>query len=259
MLYPSAHNTTLWKTILSGDPYPIRGMYVHASNLRVNVANTRQVEEALRSLDFILACDIMMNPTVEWADIVLPATTWIERDEVTAHQQASIDEIQIGQTVLRRGECRTNYAIINDLARRLGVANMFPPESDEPFFDFMLEKTGLTWKALKERGGYIFPTVYKKYEKHGFGTPSKKVELANSLMANDRNGPPARIPGARREPPEHARACPGVSAHHYHRRQDRHVPPLGRTQHRHPARSDAPPADEHPSRHGRQARDSRGR
>ena len=59
----------------------VRGTYIHASNLRVNVANTRQVEEALKSLDFILACDIMMNPTVEWADIVLPATTWIERDE----------------------------------------------------------------------------------------------------------------------------------------------------------------------------------
>ena len=41
----------------------------------------------------------------------------------TAHQQASIDEIQLGQTVLRRGECRTNYAIINDLARRLAVPN----------------------------------------------------------------------------------------------------------------------------------------
>jgi anaerobic selenocysteine-containing dehydrogenase len=207
MLYPSAHNTTLWKTILSGDPYPVRGMYIHACNLRVNVANTRQVEEALKSLDFILACDIMMNPTVEWADIVLPATTWIERDEVTAHQQASIDEIQLGQTVLRRGECRTNYAIINDLARRLGVGNMFPSESDEPFFDFMLEKTGLTWKALKERGGYVFPTVYKKYEQNGFGTPSKKVELANSRMANLGMDP---LPGYR-EPDESPLSTPDLA------------------------------------------------
>lgn len=182
LMYPSAHNTTLWKTILSGEPYPVKGMYIHACNLRVNVANARQVEEALRSLDFILAVDIMMNPTVQWADIVLPAATWIERDEVTAHQQASINEIQMGQTVLRRGECRSNYAIINDLARRLGVKNMFPPESDAPFFDFMLEKTGLTWKALKEKGGFVFPERFRKYEKDGFHTPSGKVELVNSRM-----------------------------------------------------------------------------
>jgi anaerobic selenocysteine-containing dehydrogenase len=182
MLYPSAHNTTLWKTILTGDPYPIKGMYIHACNLIVNVANSRQVEEALRSLDFIVAVDIMMNPTTELADIVLPATTWIERDEVTSHHQASYNAIQIGQTVVRLGECRTNYAIINDLAKRLGVRNMFPPESDEPFFNFLLEKTGLTWKELKARGGYSFPEVYKKYERNGFNTSSKKVELANSKM-----------------------------------------------------------------------------
>jgi anaerobic selenocysteine-containing dehydrogenase len=207
MMYPSAHNTTLWKTILSEEPYPIKGMYIHACNLRVNVANTRQVEEALRRLDFILAVDIMMNPTVEWADIVLPATTWIERDEVTAHQQASINEIQMGQTVIRRGECRTNYTIINDLARRLGVKNMFPPESDEPFFDFMLENTGLTWKELKEKGGYVFPDHYKKYEKNGFNTPSKKVELANSKMKNLGMDP---LPGYR-EPDESPLSTPELA------------------------------------------------
>ena len=184
MLYPSAHNATLWKTILTGEPYPIKGMYIHACNLIVNVANSKQVEEALRSLDFILAVDIMMNPTIELADMVLPATTWIERDELTSHHQASYNAIQIGQTVVRSGECRTNYAIINELAKRLDVKHMFPPESDEPFFNFLLEKTGLTWKELKERGGHSFLDVYKKYEKNGFNTPSKKVELANRKMRN---------------------------------------------------------------------------
>jgi anaerobic selenocysteine-containing dehydrogenase len=184
MLYPSAHNATLWKTILTGKPYPIKGMYIHACNLLVNVANSRQVEKALRSLEFILAVDIMINPTVELADIVLPATMWIERDEVTSHHQASYDMIQMGQTVVRLGECRTNYSIINELAKRLDVEHMFPPESDEPFFDFLLEKTGFTWRELKERGGHNFPHVYKKYEKNGFNTPSKKVELANSRMKN---------------------------------------------------------------------------
>jgi anaerobic selenocysteine-containing dehydrogenase len=84
---------------------------------------------------------------------------------------------------------------------------MFPPESDEPFFDFMLEKTGLTWKALKERGGYVFPTVYKKYEQSGFNTPSKKVELANSLMASLGMDP---LPGYR-EPAESPLSTPDLA------------------------------------------------
>jgi len=182
VLYATAHNSTLWKTMLSGTPYPVKGMYIHGTHLAVNVANSTQVVDALRSLEFLLVVDIMMNPTAELADIVLPATTWLERDEVACHIQASYNAIQIGQAVVRRGECRSNYAIMNDLARRLGVENMFPPESDEPFFNFMIEKTGLTWKALKEKGGHYFPDVYKKYEKNGFNTPSKKVEFANSKM-----------------------------------------------------------------------------
>ena len=141
-----------------------------------------QVIDALRRLEWVVVVDILMNPTAELADILLPAATWLERDEVACHIQASTNAIQIGQAVVRRGECRSNYAIMNDLARRLGVENMFPPESDEPFFDFMLGKTGLTWKILKEKGGHYFPDVYKKYEKNGFNTPSKKVELANSKM-----------------------------------------------------------------------------
>jgi len=48
----------------------------------------------------------------------------------------------------------------------------------------LLEKTGLTWEDLKQKGGFSFPDVYKKYEKDGFSTPSKKVELANSKMRN---------------------------------------------------------------------------
>jgi anaerobic selenocysteine-containing dehydrogenase len=48
----------------------------------------------------------------------------------------------------------------------------------------LLEKTGLKWKELKERGGHYFPNVYKRYERNGFNTPSKKVELANSKMKN---------------------------------------------------------------------------
>jgi len=146
------------------------------------VANSRQVLEALRSLDFLVVVDILMTPTAQMADILLPATTWLERDEVACHAQASYNAIQIGQAVVRCGEARSNYSIMNDLAKRMGVENMFPPESDEPYFDFLLEKTGLTWKKLKEKGGHTFPDVYKKYEKNGFNTPSKKVELANSKM-----------------------------------------------------------------------------
>ena len=51
--------------MLDGKPYPVKGIYIHGTNLAVNVANTQQVLEALRSLEFIVVVDILMNPTAK--------------------------------------------------------------------------------------------------------------------------------------------------------------------------------------------------
>ena len=246
---PPPITPSLWKTMLDDKPYPVKGIYIHGTHLAVNVANTPQVTAALRGLEFIVVVDILMNPTAELADILLPAATWLERDEVACHIQASYNAIQIGQAVVRQGECRSNYAIMNDLARRLGLENMFPPESDEPFFNFMIEKTGLTWKTLKEKGGHTFPDVFKKYEKNGFNTPSKKVEFANSRMKKLGVDP---LP-VHREPSESPISTPELAREypvdHYHRGPVVDVPPLGRPEYRDPPGADAPSPDEHQPGH----------
>lgn len=183
ILAPSAHNHTVWQTMLTGQPYPVKALYCHGSNILRSYANTKMVTEALANLDFIVVADLFLTETAAIADIILPAASWMERSAVTRNEQTSINHLHLQRQVTQRGECRTDLAILNELARRLGVGNgMFPTE--EAYFDFVLKSSGLTFKEFERRGGLTFPQTFRKYESDGFRTPSGKVQLYDEKLAS---------------------------------------------------------------------------
>ena len=181
MMGPSAHNHTVWKTMLTGQPYTVKAVYCHGSNMLRTYANTKMVTDALRKLDFFVVADLFPTETVAMADIVLPAASWMERSAVTRNEQTSINHLHLQQKVIELGECRSDLSILNELARRLGFADrMFP--SEEAYFDFLLQPSGLTFEELKRRGVVSIPHVFRKYESEGFHTPSRKVQLYDERL-----------------------------------------------------------------------------
>jgi len=48
----------------------------------ISYANSKEVYESLMTLDFMVVMDLYMTPTAELADIVLPAASWLEVDEI---------------------------------------------------------------------------------------------------------------------------------------------------------------------------------
>ena len=75
---PTAHMPTLWETIATDKPYPVKAALIFGSNALISYSNTPRVEEAMRKLEFIAVCDLFMTPTAQMADIVLPASSWLE-------------------------------------------------------------------------------------------------------------------------------------------------------------------------------------
>lgn len=176
MLQPSAHNHAVWQAILTGKPYPVRAIYCQGSNMIAGYANTSMVMDALKSLDFFVVADFFMTETAELADIVLPVATWMERDSVTRSDQTSIDNFHLQQKIAQIGECWSDFRILNELAKKLGFAErMFP--TDQAYFDFLLEPSGMTFQEFKKVGVISVPYSFKKYETHGFNTPSRKIQL----------------------------------------------------------------------------------
>ena len=166
--------------ILSGKPYPIKAFFIMGSNTLVSHSNPLKMIEALRKIDFIAAVDLFMTPTAQMADIVLPAASWLETDDVADMHFAWC--VLVRQKVATIGECRDDKQIFIELAHRMGLEDGFPWRNVREYCDWVLKDSGVTFDEFKELGIIKGQMRYRKYEKEGFDTPSKKVELRCSTL-----------------------------------------------------------------------------
>ncbi len=185
---PTAHMPTLWETIATDDPYPVKAALIFGSNAVVSYSNTPRVEEAMARLEFLAVCDLFMTPTAELADIVLPASSWLERDNLISSFQVCPTTTIAQQKAAEVGEARSDVDICCQLARKLGVGEHFWNDAAE-LYDELIKPAGMTFAEFKARKRIHAPFVYRLYEKKGFNTPSGKVELYSSLLEQNRCAP----------------------------------------------------------------------
>lgn len=202
---PSAHIPGVFRAMRTGEPYRIRAFLMFGNNPLVTVANAKEVRESMLCADLIVATELFMTPSAALADYVLPAAYWPEVNQVIELPYVLELGIAAQQRVVQVGECRQDEEIMIDLARRLGLPGA--AESLEQLLDFRLEPLGLTFEQLKERHLVQPPQEYRKYERGGFRTPSRKVELFSKGLVRLGYDP---LP-THREPPESPISAPGVA------------------------------------------------
>ncbi|MBI5586086.1 MAG: molybdopterin-dependent oxidoreductase [Deltaproteobacteria bacterium] len=170
---------SITRAILERDPYPVRCAYVQGGNPLLTYPNAARTFAAFNQLDFLVVADLFMNPTAALADVVLPAASCFEYDAVIAPPYYPV--VQVQQQVARVGDCRSDYAMIQGLARRLGLGEFFWDREQE-CLDFILQPAGLTFDEFRRIGVLTGRKDYRHYEKGGFATPSKKVELFSGRL-----------------------------------------------------------------------------
>lgn len=166
----------VWDAIETGEPYPVRSLVVHASNTLMARENAGRVYEALKKLDFLVTVDIFPTPTTELADVVLPAATWLENDNIAEYWKVHGYVFPRIKLVEPEGEARSDHMILNELGRRLGFEDDFW-ENFEDSLDFILEPAGITWQEFKQLPYLQAPIDYRKYERDGFNCPSGKLDF----------------------------------------------------------------------------------
>ncbi|HEX8054233.1 MAG TPA: molybdopterin-dependent oxidoreductase [Thermoleophilaceae bacterium] len=105
-------------------PGQLRALIVTAGNPVQSVPDGAALERALGKLDLLVSIDIYMTETGRRADYVLPATTWLEREDVPVAFQQFFYRPFIQHTeamVPARGEARPEWEIFDAFARALGV------------------------------------------------------------------------------------------------------------------------------------------
>ncbi len=148
-----------------GEDFGVRAMYVTGENPLLSEPDLNEAAEKFRNLEFLVVQDIFMHETAQIADVVLPATSFAEKDGTFTNSERRVQRIR--KTVEPRGESRPDWEIICDLARRmcrklgLPLEDQFAYSHPARIFDEMASLTpilsGISYERLDREGGIQWP------------------------------------------------------------------------------------------------------
>lgn len=145
------------------DQNEISGMFVMCSNPVVSNPNTNFVRKALEKLKFLVVVDMFISDTAELADIILPASSYLEDEGTMTNVE--------GRVMLREasfplpGEVRHDWQIICDIAKVLGKEQYFPYQTAEDIFEELrvasrggrADYYGITYERIRKEDGVLWP------------------------------------------------------------------------------------------------------
>ncbi len=191
------------KSILYEDPYPVRSVFIQGANILTSYPNSNETYQALSRLEFLVVSDMFMTPTAMMADIVLPAASHLEFDSIEAPCHIPIASVQ--QKVATVGQSWSDMKIINELAKKLALPGFW--KNSRQMLDWIMEPAGITFDEFRKIGCLAGTKHYRHFARHGFDTPSGKVELFSEQLEKAGVDP---LP-AFRELPETPLSDPGLA------------------------------------------------
>ena len=196
---PTANGDTGLNAIETGEPYPIRMLFIQSTNTFANMSSEApRVYRAMRSVDYNVVVDVFMTPTaVACADIVLPCGMSCERNSARVWWWPLRSIVKVGDYY----EAKSDEQIILELGKRLNP-RLFPWETDVELMTWWIQsgnrfhagwphKTDETFPELREKViDWPDDWAYRKYElgwlrddgQPGFNTNTGRCELYNTLF-----------------------------------------------------------------------------
>ncbi len=175
------------EAILEERPYPIKGMIIAGGNTTVEWPDSNRVRKALQKLEFLMVIDVVLSPDCQYADLILPASTFFERDEHRVNVYLNLAHITLRRQVVKPLYGLPDQMIWVKLAKAMGFGEYFPWETCSEAIDYLLSDLGLSYEKLISKGGiYEYEKrSYKKYESRGFDTPTGKVEILSERLRTE--------------------------------------------------------------------------
>ncbi|MEZ5659451.1 MAG: molybdopterin-dependent oxidoreductase [Burkholderiaceae bacterium] len=161
------------------DGPPVTGLLIQNTNPASVCPELDKVLAGFAREDlFTCVHEQFMTETAVWADIVLPATMFLEHDDCYTASGHTV--FQVARKVIEPpGECRENHFVINELARRLGAEHRGFELSAWEMIDETLRTSGM-WDAATNvaRGGQDFALPFETaHYLDGFAWPDKRFRF----------------------------------------------------------------------------------
>jgi anaerobic dimethyl sulfoxide reductase subunit A len=174
-----------------GYPSEVKAIYNVGGNYLVQGADVRKNIGAFEKVEFSVCHDYFLTPTARYCDVVLPATTFLERRDIVFPDGNYL--LFSNQAVEPLPEARHDYDIFCALAERLGFARKFSEgKSEEDWLrGFVAESEVPDYEAFKHTGIYMgrdqervgLADFIADPKGHPLRTPSGKIELSSAPYA----------------------------------------------------------------------------
>ena len=161
----------------------IRGMYIMGENPAMSDPDVQHAREALAKLEHLVVQDLFLTETAFYADVVLPASAWPEKEGTVTNTNR---QVQMGRVALQSpGEARQDWWITREIARRVGLDwNYAGPEAVfAEMASVMPSLNHITWRRLGLESAVTYPCDGPEQAGNeivfsdGFPTPSKRGKL----------------------------------------------------------------------------------
>jgi thiosulfate reductase/polysulfide reductase chain A len=229
--YPFAHETIttgIREATISGQPYPIKGWFVYATNLLHSLPNEQETIKAIQNLDLLVVIDVIPSEIAGWADVVLPESVYLERHDDLNVEWFREPFVALRQPVVESPhEQKPNWWIAKKLAEKLGLGHFYPWKTIEEYYEHRLSAAGLSYAELKKNGiirGAKQPNYFDEGVPAEFPTPSGKIEFYSMQLAEAGFDPVPKYKRPESGPPGSFRLLFGrAPVHSFSRTQSNHI------------------------------------
>ena len=178
----------------------ITGMYIMGENPAMSDPDLNHARAALAHLDHLVVQDIFLTETAAYADVILPASAWPEKDGTVTNTNR---QVQMGRQALPLpGEAKVDWWIIQEIARRIGLPWTYshPSEIYTEMASLMPSLANISWDRLEREDAVTYPTDAPDKPGHdvvfdkGFPRPGGLAKLVAAKLTPPNEVPDAEFP-----------------------------------------------------------------
>ncbi|MEK6477159.1 molybdopterin-dependent oxidoreductase [Catalinimonas sp. 4WD22] len=175
----------------------MKAVWIICTNPLVSLPDARKIEEALENAAFVVVQDISnRSDTVAYADLVLPAAGWLEKEGTMTNSERRISYLE--KAIDSPGEALPDAEILWRFAQKMGFRGFDYSSMAEVYAEHCaltkgtnIDISGLSYEVLKEKGSMQWPVPQKGhsgtarlFEDKKFYTPNQRAQIQSSGAAN---------------------------------------------------------------------------
>ncbi len=138
-----------------------KGMYILGENPAMSDPDVSHARDALAKLDHLVVQDIFLTETANYADVILPASAWPEKNGTVTNTNR---QVQMGRAALKPpGDAKEDWWIVTEIAKHLGLDWQYthPKDIFEEMKCAMKSFDNITWERLENENVVTYPSLHE--------------------------------------------------------------------------------------------------